>query len=240
MEQPRITSMGSKMHYVAHSIISKTRQYAQMNLTSVGVTNGAPSSGTGTVSTLDAVLAVLPSALAANGGLKIEGVSGGVSVATTPASTSYTTTTTFTCGTTAYAANDGVGVGAGAAALDLGVLGPSAGIIEIVSASLEIDATALISGESSYRLYLYNVTPPSAINDSAAWTLPSGDRASFLGYVDLGTVVALAATTLYVRQDNIGCRVKLAGTHLFGYLVTNGAYTPTARVFLITLHTQAV
>lgn len=154
----------------------------------------------------------------------------------------YTATTTFTCGTTAYAINDCVGASGANAALDLGVAGPSAGIVEIVSASLEIDAAAIISGETSYRLYLYNVTPPSAINDSSPWVgVASGDRASFLGYIDLGTVIALGSTpaTLYVRQDNIGTRVKLSGTHLFGYLVTNGAYTPTARVFLITLHTQA-
>lgn len=154
----------------------------------------------------------------------------------------YTATTTFTCGTTAYAANDCVGAASANAALDLGVAGPNAGIVEIVSASLEIDAAAIISGETSYRLYIYNATPPSAINDSSPWTgIPSGDRASFLGYIDLGTVVALGTSpaTLYVRQDNIGTRVKLSGTHLFGYLVTNGAYTPTARVFLITLHTQA-
>src|SRR6185437_1179034 len=42
------------------------------NLTSVGVTNGIPTSGTGTVSTIDAALAVLPAALGANGGLKID------------------------------------------------------------------------------------------------------------------------------------------------------------------------
>lgn len=153
---------------------------------------------------------------------------------------SFTATTTFTCGTTAYAINDAVGASGANAALDLGVLGASAGIVDIVSASLEIDAAALISGESSYRLYLYNVTPPSAINDSSPWTgIAAGDRASFLGYIDFGTPVALGSSpaTLYVRQDNIGTRVKLSGTHLFGYLVTNGAYTPAARTFLITLHT---
>jgi hypothetical protein len=43
------------------------------NLTSVGITNGIPTSGTGTVSTLDAVMALLPAALGAGGGLKIDG-----------------------------------------------------------------------------------------------------------------------------------------------------------------------
>lgn len=43
------------------------------NLTSVGITAGVPTSGTGTVSTIDALLAVVPSALASGGGLKVDG-----------------------------------------------------------------------------------------------------------------------------------------------------------------------
>lgn len=50
------------------------------NLTSVHVTDGIPDTGTGDVSTLDAVLAVLPAALASHGGLKVEGVASGVAV----------------------------------------------------------------------------------------------------------------------------------------------------------------
>lgn len=288
------------------------------NLLSVGITNGIPTSGTGTVSTIDALMALLPTGLGAHGGLVIEGVASGTAVpisgsvtatatqsgtwtvqpgntanttawkvdgsavtqpisgsvtatsvqsgtwtvqpgntanttawkvdgsaVTQPvsfASSAFSTVTNFSCGTTTYAAGDVVGAASANAALDLGVLGTSAGIIEILSASLEIDETSVISGETSYRLYLYNVTPPSAINDSSPWTFASGDRASFLGYVDFGTVVALPAAggTVYVRVDNIGERLKLSGTHLFAYLVTNGPYTPTGRNIVITIHTSAV
>ena len=41
------------------------------NLTSVTVTNGVPTAGSGTVSTLDAVIAVLPAALTGSGNLKV-------------------------------------------------------------------------------------------------------------------------------------------------------------------------
>jgi len=35
--------------------------------------------------------------------------------------------------------------------------------------------------------------------------------------------------------------LKLSGTSIFGYLVTNGAHTPTAsRVYVITLYTEAI
>jgi hypothetical protein len=148
---------------------------------------------------------------------------------------------TRTADTNAYTANDVVGPATGStAALTFSSMGVSGKEIIITSAALEIDANAVISGETSYRLYLYNVTPPSALGDNAAWDLPSGDRVSFLGYVDLGTPVDLGST-LYVETNNIGKQVKVSGTSLFGYLVTNGAYTPTSgRVHVITLHSREV
>lgn len=146
-------------------------------------------------------------------------------------------TLTRTADTNAYAANDIIGAATGSTAgLDFALGAPSAGRIMITSAALEIDATAVISGETSYRLYLYNITPPSATGDNGAWDLPSGDRASFLGYVDLGTPVDLGST-LYVETNGINKQIKLAGTDVFAYLTTIGAYTPTsARVYVITLH----
>lgn len=106
----------------------------------------------------------------------------------------------------------------------------------ITGVSLEVDASALISGEAAYRLHLYNVTPPSALGDNAAFDLPSGDRASYLGYVDISTPVDLGST-LYTETNNINKQVKLAGTSLFAYLVTIGAFTPAAQtVRKVTLH----
>lgn len=190
-----------------------------MNLTSVDLTNGVPTAGTGTVSTIDALLARLPGALAANGGLKVEGAS-------------FSTSTTATSGTTGYIAGDVVG-----GALDFGVLGPSAGIVEIVQASLQINSATLISGQGSYRLHFYNVTPTSAIADSSQWDFATADQSQYLGYVDLGTIADMG-NTLFVQQENIGHRCKLSGTHLFGYLVSNGIYTPTAQSHIITIHTE--
>lgn len=165
-----------------------------------------------------------------------------ISSTLTLATTGYSSaqTLTRTADTNAYAANDVIGAATGStAALTFTSMGPSGGEVVLTSVSLEIDAAALITSESSYRLYLYNVTPPSALGDNAAWDLPSGDRASFLGYVDLGTPVDLGST-LYVQSDNINKQIKLSGTSIFAYLTTTAAYTPTsARVHIITLHTQA-
>lgn len=146
---------------------------------------------------------------------------------------------TRTNDTNAYTANDVIGAATGStAALSFANVGRSGGDIMITSAEIEIDAAALISGETSYNLYLYNVTPPSALGDNAAFDIPSGDRASFLGKLSLGTPVD-EGSTLYLQTDGINKHVKLAGTGLFAYLVTVGAYTPTAsRVHKVTLHTH--
>jgi hypothetical protein len=113
--------------------------------------------------------------------------------------------------------------------------------VTITSAELEIDVAAIPASMTSFRLYLYSVTPPSALADNAAWDLPAGDRASFLGYIDLGTPADLGST-LYVRTNGINAQFKLGGTSLFGYLVTNGAFTPAgnSEVYVVTLHAAAL
>lgn len=174
--------------------------------------------------------------------LTIQGNASSTAVPVSVASRGYASavTLTRTADTNAYAANDVLGAATGStAALTFASIAPAAGEIMITSASLEIDASAVISGETSYRLYLYNVTPPSALGDNTAWDLPSGDRASFLGYIDLGTPVDLGST-LYVQTDSINKQITTLGTSIFGYLVTIGTYTPTsARVHKITLHAAA-
>ena len=99
-----------------------------------------------------------------------------------------------------------------------------------------MDTGTIASGQTSFELALYSVTPPSALVDNAAWDLPSGDRASFLGRFSLGTPVDLGST-LYVRVDGINAHIKAASSTLYGYLITNGAYSPAAIVRTVVLHT---
>jgi hypothetical protein len=157
-------------------------------------------------------------------------------VALTSGGFDVATTITRPANTTAYTAVDDLG-----GALDLGVLGPSGLTIQINSLQLEADITAIPAGQTSWVLYLFNVTPPSALADNAAWDLPSGDRASFLGSIAIPTMVDLGSTC-YVEVNNIGKQVKLSGTHLFGYLVTVGGFTPAANseVYKLTMHTVAL
>lgn len=149
-------------------------------------------------------------------------------------------TLTRTNDTNVYAANDIIGAATGStAALTFTTMGPATQDVIITSAALQINVTAVVAGMTSYRLYLYNVTPPSALGDNAPFDLPAGDRASYLGYIDLGTPVDLGST-LYVESNGIQKQVKLSSANLYGYLVTAGTWTPAAStVFVVTLHTVA-
>lgn len=168
-----------------------------------------------------ALLALIPGMAAADGGGGGASGGGGVTV-TRPANTD------------AYTAGDVVGPLA--AAISFPSLGPAAGRIMITSVSLEIDENAIPSGMTSFRLHLYNVTPPSALADNAAWDLPAGDRASYVGFIDLGTPADLGAT-LFVQTEKVNKQLLLAGTGLFGYLQTIGSYTPaSATVHKVTLN----
>ncbi len=161
------------------------------------------------------------------------GTTDSVSVKTT----GYTAQTTVTrpANTTPYGAGDVVG-----GAIQFSTIGPSGGQIVITGADLRIDVAAIPSGMTTFRLYLYNVTPPSAIADNSAWDLPSGDRASFLGYIDLGTVLDLVAT-LFVENDSVQKKILLSGSaNVFGYLVTAGAFTPAGNSEVYTPRLQAI
>ena len=145
----------------------------------------------------------------------------------------YSSTVSFnrTADTNPYAANDAVGssTGAGGAVLSFTNAGPSGGgEVTITSASLEIDVNAVPSGMTTFRLYFYSGTPNSNLGDNGAWDLTSGDRATFLKYIDLGAPVDLGST-LYVQADGLGTQITVpSGGALTAYLVTAGAYTPAS------------
>lgn len=147
-------------------------------------------------------------------------------------------TLTRTNDTNVYTGGDVIGAATGStAALTFASIGPSGGgEVIITKALLEIDISAVVSGMTSFRLYLYSAPPPSALGDNAVFDIPSGDRASFLDYIDLGTPVDLGST-LFVQTLQINNQITVpSGGSLYGYLVTNGSWTPAAStVFKITL-----
>jgi hypothetical protein len=161
--------------------------------------------------------------------LSVQGVaSGTVLPISFPSDQAASVAATFTPAASSHTALDVNG-----GAQTWAAMGLSGRPIMITGASLEIDGGT--AEATAWRVYLYNVTPPSATADDGAWDLPSGDRASFLGYIDLGTAVDLGSTQ-WVEVQGINKQVKLAGTALFGYLVNITTLTPAAVAHIVTLH----
>ena len=98
----------------------------------------------------------------------------------------------------------------------------------IYGASLEIDVAAIPTGMAGFRLHLYDAAP-TAIADNAAYDLPSGDRAKYIGYLTFLTPVDLVST-LWAKDDGerLGGRLATGSVALYGILETLGGYTPTA------------
>lgn len=140
----------------------------------------------------------------------------------------YTASATFTPAASSHTAGDSVGVAA-----EFALAAPAGGGIMITGATLEIAGGTVET--TAWRVHLFSVTPPSALADDAAFALASGDRASYLGYIDLDQVLDLG-DTLYIDMKNINKQVRLAGTSLFGYLVNGTTLTPAAVAHKVTLH----
>lgn len=111
-------------------------------------------------------------------------------------------------------------------------IGPSGGGKVILTLlSLEIDVSAIPSGMGAFRLHLYS-SAPTAINDAAAFDLPSGDRAKYLGFIETPTPYDLGATLWSCTEDMgfpIRKLVTLASSTAYGILQTVNGYTPTAQ-----------
>ncbi|MDO3434315.1 hypothetical protein QWJ46_16670 [Rhizobium sp. CBN3] len=135
--------------------------------------------------------------------------------------------------TTAYTA--GAVVGAAAAALQFPGLGKAGGAsIMLVSAQLEADVAT--PPATAFRLHLYSATPPSAPADAAAFDVPSGDRNTYLGFIDIPAPTDIGSIAL-TEVNNIGKQIRVTGADVFGVLQAVSAYTPTAlAVYKITLH----
>jgi hypothetical protein len=138
---------------------------------------------------------------------------------------------TFTPAATSHTAGDVVG---GAQEFK-GLSTQTAQGVQIISASLLVTTPTLLT--STWRVYLFNVTPPSALADDAAFLLPAGDLPGFLGYVDIAQLVD-AGDNLYVQSDNINKPLRPAGGRsAFGYLVCLATVTLVAQPHLVTLWT---
>jgi hypothetical protein len=136
---------------------------------------------------------------------------------------------TFTPAAASHTAGDANGV----AGTFSDMCDENGGHIMITSATLSIaSATA---EATAWRLYLFSVTPPSALADDAAFALATADLAVFLGQIDLGTAVDLVDNQ-WVEVHGINKHIKLASNNIYAYLVNLTTLTPAAVAHIVTLH----
>jgi hypothetical protein len=147
----------------------------------------------------------------------------------------YTAAASFTPAAAAYGAGDIMDVAKEMVFVNGTVAVPSGALIRVITAVVKIDITAVPSGQTSYTLQCYAVTPPSAQVDNDTWTLASGDLTAYLGSINLGTPVDLGSA-LYVKSGYIDFDMRLSGTSIFAQLVTVGAHTAAAVARQIRLH----
>jgi hypothetical protein len=129
--------------------------------------------------------------------------------------------------TSAYTAGDVISNSTSApVVLTFANVGPTYGSAIIQTANLRADVASVPTGYGAFRLHLYNVAP-TAINDNAAYNLPSGDRSKYQGFVEFSTPLDLG-DTLWAQADYVGKQVRLLDGNLYGILQTMGAFTPTS------------
>lgn len=129
--------------------------------------------------------------------------------------------------TTPYTALDVIGDTGGSAIITFAAMGAAGDNMLLTSAAVRYDVAALPANMAALRLHLYTAAP-TAIVDNAAWDLVSGDRANYVGFIDITTLNDFGST-LYTQVTQINKHVKLAGTALYGLLQTIIGFTPAAN-----------
>lgn len=125
-----------------------------------------------------------------------------------------------------YIANDVYG-----GAFELQNIGSYGGHVVINGVRIIFNLGTLPVGMAGAILFLYNIPPPSAIADNGVFNVPAGDRVGLLTPIGIplgNSVLALGGGSVVLSIDNLSMHTKLANgsTSLWGYLVTQAAFTP--------------
>lgn len=118
-----------------------------------------------------------------------------------------------------------------------GTVVPPGSMIRITDSVLRIDQTALQASEGAYTLKTYSVTPPSAQADNAAWSLASGDLASYRGGFSIGTPVD-EGNASFIKTGGLSEDIRLddGKSSIFAELQTVAGFTATAVARQVALY----
>lgn len=128
---------------------------------------------------------------------------------------------------TAYSAGDVIG-DAATGILTFPNFGDTGDNMLLTTAAFRYDVSSVPTGMGKFRLHIYT-TIPAAVVDNAAFSLISGDRAGYVGWLDLPEMTALGASAFTQVSSPPNKHVKLAGTSLFAILQTVAGFIPAAN-----------
>lgn len=163
---------------------------------------------------------------------------------------SYRSTLTITrpANTTAYTANDVIGIAdagtpanAGSAIHIMTGCGPASTPMTLRSAQLFHDVNAIPATQTTMKLWIFNASPTAILDNAASTLVPAADKLKFQCYVDMTTVEDLGDVLLNPAY-NINKEV-LTGTsgELYVIIQTVGAFTPASgAVFRLELNLKPV
>jgi hypothetical protein len=153
------------------------------------------------------------------------------------ATNGYVATATFTPAASSHVAPRTNGAAAEFVFLNKDGAPPPAGSqLRLLWSSLLLPSATIET--TAWALHFFNVTPPSALADDAAFDIAAGDRASYLGSIAIAQIVDLG-TTNYIEGVQTKL-LKLLGTSAFAYLVNGTTLTTQAVAHSITLHAEAI
>lgn len=130
--------------------------------------------------------------------------------------------------TTAYAAGDAVAdsTSAPTALAFLAAARESGGGGYVTRARIVTDQKTNVA---AYRLWLFSASP-TVVNDNAVFPLLYTEKATRLGYIDIGPLATEDTTSTCAQAINADIRLAYtcAATTLFGLLETKTAFTPAS------------
>lgn len=145
---------------------------------------------------------------------------------------------------TAYASGNVVGTSP-ATVMTFSNVGTAGSGIEIVNATLEMDATVT---PANIFLHLFSIVP-TAIADQVAINIIAGDRPNYLGWISFPANTQFGSVSWCQLSQNISkgttptlsSKLATTSTSLFGQMSTTSIWTPVANmVHTITLYVRSL
>lgn len=109
----------------------------------------------------------------------------------------------------------------------------------VTGLTLRIGTSVIPVGIGGFKLHLFHIEPAS-FGDNIKFILSSLECYKYIGYIQIASPSDLGENQ-WSQNDNVNFNGQLSSGNIYGYLVTDNAYTPTSDTnYVITLYTVGV